>query len=229
MLVLAAVVLLWLGARSPAARAADAGTLAHQISTGQNRVSALSGAVGADNGRLRQLDAGISGLQSKIARIQSDLDAKRAELLQLRRELNAARVRLAGLKTYERRAMYVLSQQLPLGAAGAPAARVRAAAHRVHHHRGDRGVAPLVDRLVEPVQEQAADPAARDLPSRADGLGDPDQPAGSGREAPDAPQRRHPGLLTGGGLGSGTTCCSPARSAPTSTAQRSAAVTRPRP
>jgi peptidoglycan hydrolase CwlO-like protein len=114
-LVLAAVVLLWLGARSPAARAADAGTLAHQISTGQNRVSALSGAVGADNGRLRQLDAGISGLQSKVARIQSDLDAKRAELLQLRSELNAEQVSLASLKTYERRAMYVLSQQLVAG------------------------------------------------------------------------------------------------------------------
>jgi peptidoglycan hydrolase CwlO-like protein len=111
-LVLAAAVLLWLGARSPAAHAADAGTLARQISAGQNRVSALSGTVGADNGRLRQLDAGIVGLQSKIARIQSDLDAKRAELLQLRRELNAARVRLASLKTYERRARYVLSQQL---------------------------------------------------------------------------------------------------------------------
>jgi peptidoglycan hydrolase CwlO-like protein len=114
-LVLAAAVLVWLGARSPAARAADAGTLAQQISAGQNRVSALSGAVGAYNGRLRQLDAGISGLQSKIARIQSDLDAKLAELLQLRRELNAARARLASLKTYERRAMYVLSQQLVAG------------------------------------------------------------------------------------------------------------------
>jgi peptidoglycan hydrolase CwlO-like protein len=111
-LVLAAALLLWLGARSPAARAADPGALAQQISAGQNRVSALSGAVGADNGRLRQLDAGIAGLQSKIAGIQSDLDAKRAELLQLRRELNAARVRLASLKAYERKAKYVLSQQL---------------------------------------------------------------------------------------------------------------------
>ena len=71
-----------------------------QISAGQNRVSALSGAVGADNRRLRQLDAGISGLRSKIARFQSDLDAKRAELLRLRQELNAARVRLASLKAY---------------------------------------------------------------------------------------------------------------------------------
>jgi peptidoglycan hydrolase CwlO-like protein len=111
-LVVAAAVLLWPGVRSPVARAADPGALARQISAGQNRVSALSGAVGADNGRLRQLDAGIVGLQSRIARIQSDLDAKRAELLQLRQELNAARVRLAGLKTYERRAKYVLAQQL---------------------------------------------------------------------------------------------------------------------
>jgi len=50
--------------------------MAQKISAGQNRISALSGAVGADNGRLRQLDAGIAELQRKVARIQSDLDAK---------------------------------------------------------------------------------------------------------------------------------------------------------
>jgi peptidoglycan hydrolase CwlO-like protein len=112
LLLLAAAVSLWLGARSPAASAADPGALAQQIGAGQNRVSALSGAVGADNGRLRHLDARIAGLQSQIARIQSNLDAKRAELLRLRRELNAARVRLANLKAYERKAKYVLSQLL---------------------------------------------------------------------------------------------------------------------
>ncbi len=112
MLLLAAAVLLWLGALSPPARAAAAGTLGQKISAGENRVSTLSGAVGADNRNLRQLDAGISGLQRKIARFQSDLDAKRAELLHLRQELNAARVRLASLKTYQRRAMHALSQQL---------------------------------------------------------------------------------------------------------------------
>jgi peptidoglycan hydrolase CwlO-like protein len=114
-LVLAAAVLLWLGARSPAARAADPGALKQQISAGQNRVSALSGVVGSDNGRLRQLDAGIAGLQRKIARIQSDLDAKRAELLRLRGELNAARVRLARLTTFERTGKAVLSHQLVAG------------------------------------------------------------------------------------------------------------------
>lgn len=112
MLVLAAAVLLWLGARSPAARAADPGALAQQISAGQNRVSALSGVVGGDNGRLRKLDASIAGLQSKIARIQSDLNAKRAELLQLRRQLDGARARLASLTSFERRAIRVLSQHL---------------------------------------------------------------------------------------------------------------------
>ena len=112
MLVLVAAALYWLGVRSPAARAADPGALAQQISAGQNHVSALSGAVGADNGRLRQLDASMAGLQSKIARIQSDLDAKRAELLQLRGELNAARARLVSLQAYERKAKYALSQQL---------------------------------------------------------------------------------------------------------------------
>jgi peptidoglycan hydrolase CwlO-like protein len=111
-LLVAAAALIWLGALSPAARAAASANLVQQISAGQNRVSALSGAVGADNRRLRELDAGISGLQSKIARFQSDLAAKRAELLQLRQELNASRLRLASLKTYERRAMHVLSQQL---------------------------------------------------------------------------------------------------------------------
>ncbi len=114
-LVLAAVAVFWLGARSPAARAADPGALGQQISAGQSRVSALSGTVGAENGRLRELDAGIAGLQRRIARIQSDLDAQRAELLRLRRELDAARVRLARLKAYERTAKTVLSQLLVAG------------------------------------------------------------------------------------------------------------------
>ena len=111
-LLLAAAVLAWLGALSPAARAVAPGDLVHQISAGQSRVSALSGAVGADNRRLRSLDTGISGLQTRIARFQSELDAKRAELLRLRQELNASRAKLASLKTYERTAMRVLSQQL---------------------------------------------------------------------------------------------------------------------
>jgi peptidoglycan hydrolase CwlO-like protein len=111
-LVLTAAVLLWLGLRSQAARAADPGAMAQKISAGQNRISALSGAVGAENGRLRQLDAGIVGLQSRIARIQSDLDAQRTELLDLTRELNAARVSLARLKAYERRAKSALAQEL---------------------------------------------------------------------------------------------------------------------
>ena len=114
-LVLVAAVLVCLGAQPPVARAADAGALAQRISAGQSRVSALSGTVGNDNGRLRTLDAGIAGLESKIARIQSDLDAKRAELLQLRGELNAAQVRLSSLEAFERRAKYVLSQQLVAG------------------------------------------------------------------------------------------------------------------
>jgi peptidoglycan hydrolase CwlO-like protein len=86
--------------------------MAQKISAGQNRISALSGAVGAENGRLRQLDAGIAGLQSRIARIQSDLDAQRTELLDLTRELKAARVSLARLKAYERRAKSALAQEL---------------------------------------------------------------------------------------------------------------------
>lgn len=115
MLVLVAVVVLSVGARSPAARAADPGALAQQISAGQDRVSALSGVVGGENRRLQRLDTGIAGLQSKIARIQSDLDAKRAELLQLRTQLNTARARLASLKSFEQRAKYALSQQLIAG------------------------------------------------------------------------------------------------------------------
>lgn len=111
-LVLATAVLLWLGARLPAASAAAPGALAQQISAGQNRVSALSGVVGGYNGRLRELDANIAGLESKIARIQSDLNAKRTELLHVRDELNAARARVASLTSLERRGMSILSQQL---------------------------------------------------------------------------------------------------------------------
>ncbi len=112
LVVLAVGALLWLCASSPAARAANPAALQQQISSGQNKVSALSGAVGADNGRLRTLDANIAQLRSKIARIQSDLDAKRAELLRLRLALNAARARLARLKAYEARAQHALSQEL---------------------------------------------------------------------------------------------------------------------
>lgn len=112
MLVLAAAVVVWLGTRSPAARAADSGSLAQRISSAQGRVSSLAGAVGADNGRLRVLDAAIAGLERRIARIQSDLDAKRAELLRLRAELDAARLRLASLVARERKDKVVLSNML---------------------------------------------------------------------------------------------------------------------
>lgn len=111
-LVLTAAVLLWLGVRSQSARAADPGAITQRISAGQQRISALSGAVGAENGRLRQLYAGIAELQGKIARIQSDLHAKLAELAELRSELNTARIRLARLKAYERRAKSVLAHML---------------------------------------------------------------------------------------------------------------------
>ncbi|MGH2842548.1 MAG: hypothetical protein ACRDKL_03040 [Solirubrobacteraceae bacterium] len=112
MLLLAAAIPLWLGMRSPTARAADPGALTQRISAGENRVSALSRTVGEDNGRLGQLGASIAGLQNRIARIQSELDARRAELLQVRRELGAARARLVNLESYERRAKNVLRQQL---------------------------------------------------------------------------------------------------------------------
>lgn len=111
-LVPAIAAVLWLGAGSPAARAANAGALTQQISAGENRVSALSQTVGKDNGRLRQLNASITGLESKIARIQNELATDRAELLQLRRELAAARVRLASLISYEHKARLVLAQQV---------------------------------------------------------------------------------------------------------------------
>lgn len=120
-LVAASATLLVLGAavlvsvRSPAARAASVGSLHHQISTGQGKISALAGAVRAASNRLGHLGASIGSLQRQISRIQADLDAKRAELLKLRTALAAARIRLAQLEAFEAHAQTVLSQQLVNG------------------------------------------------------------------------------------------------------------------
>lgn len=117
-LVLTAASLFWSGVRPQPASAAGPGAMAQRISAGQNRISALSGVVGSENGKLRQLDAGIAALQSRIARIQSELDAQRSELLALTKELNAARVSLARLKAYERKAKGALAQVLVAGYEG---------------------------------------------------------------------------------------------------------------
>ncbi len=109
-LVCAAIVLLT--AHSPSADAASTGQLQQQISAGQSKISGLSGAVSAANGRLAQLGSSIAGLQRQISGIQADLNAKRAALLKLRAELTAAQRRLAQLEAFEARAQTVLSQQL---------------------------------------------------------------------------------------------------------------------
>ena len=103
-------------------------------------------------------------------------------------------------------AQAVDAARLPLGAARRIYCR-RSAAWPVeidHDRRTIERLAALADWAIEPQQEQAADPAARDLPAGSDGLGAPGQSAGSRREAPDAPERRHPGVLAGGGLGAGS-------------------------
>ena len=93
--------------------------------------------------------------------------------------------------------------RLPVGVEGASAAGVRRAVAQVHHARAGRRLAPRANGPVEPQQEHALDPAARDLPPGADGLGSSGQPAGPSGEAPDASERRHPGVLARGGLGAG--------------------------
>ena len=99
------------GASHPA-RAATQSQLRQRIHAGQGAVSALSGAVSADNKRIRSLGASAAALESQIARLQTDLDAKRAELLKLRSELEAARTRLAQLQARQTHDQQVLAQQL---------------------------------------------------------------------------------------------------------------------
>jgi murein DD-endopeptidase MepM/ murein hydrolase activator NlpD len=96
---------------SPVARAAP-GQLQQQISAGEGRVSALSGAVSSAQDRVNRLSASAAALQAQVSRLQSDLNVKRARLLALRAQLDRAQTRLAHLEAYERRAESVLAQQL---------------------------------------------------------------------------------------------------------------------
>jgi murein DD-endopeptidase MepM/ murein hydrolase activator NlpD len=107
-----AIAIVWLSSGPPPARAAGTAGLKQKISSGQNRVSSLSGAVGAASKRVAGLNSSISALEGQISRIQSNLDADRAQLLKLRTELDSARIRLAQLQAAERRTQAVLSQQL---------------------------------------------------------------------------------------------------------------------
>jgi murein DD-endopeptidase MepM/ murein hydrolase activator NlpD len=107
--VVAAVALL---SRAPAARGANVGQLQQQISSGQNKISNLSGAVSSASGKISQLQSSIAPLESKLTRIQADLDAKRAELLKLQDKLNRAKARLAQLEAFQARAEKILAQHL---------------------------------------------------------------------------------------------------------------------
>ena len=101
-----------LSSSAPVARAASAGQLKQRITSGQGRVSALSGTVRAASGRIGQLDASIAALALRLSRIQADIDAKNRQLDKLRVELAAAQTRLGQLETFEAHAERVLEQQL---------------------------------------------------------------------------------------------------------------------
>jgi murein DD-endopeptidase MepM/ murein hydrolase activator NlpD len=98
------------GARS--AHAASVPQLQRKISSGENQISNLAGAVSAESGRLSQLNGSIAGLEQRIGRLQAYLDARRAELLRVRAQLDSARVRLANLQAFAARAESVLAAQL---------------------------------------------------------------------------------------------------------------------
>ena len=105
----AALVLLVHG---PIARAASSGQLQQQISSGQSRVSSLSGTVSAAANRLARLDANIASLEHQIGSIEARLNAQRAQLLKVWNERDAARARLAKLEHYQAYAEGVLSRHL---------------------------------------------------------------------------------------------------------------------
>jgi murein DD-endopeptidase MepM/ murein hydrolase activator NlpD len=105
----AAVALL---SRAQPARGADVGQLQQQISSGQNRISGLSGALGAASAKISQLQSSIGPLESKLTRLQADLDARRAELLKLQDQLSRAKSRLAQLEAFQAHAETILAQHL---------------------------------------------------------------------------------------------------------------------
>ena len=96
----------------PIARAASSGQLQQQISSGQSRVSSLSGTVSAAGNRLDRLNANITSLEHQIGSIEARLNAQRAQLLKVWNERDAARARLAKLEHYEAYAEGVLSRHL---------------------------------------------------------------------------------------------------------------------
>ena len=110
--VTAVVMCALLGGGSPLARAAGTGQLQQQISAGQGRVSALSGAVSAADQRANELAASAASMEPQISRIQADLNTKRDQLLALRTKLASSRERLVGLQASERRADAILAQQV---------------------------------------------------------------------------------------------------------------------
>src|ERR1700727_2792402 len=110
--VTAIVISVFLTGILPVARAASPGQLRQQISAGQGRVSALSGAVSQADQRANELAASAASTVTQIARIQADLNVKRDSLLALRAKADRASQRLAQLQASERRVDGVLPQQL---------------------------------------------------------------------------------------------------------------------
>ena len=98
--------------RGPVARAASSGQLQQQISSRQNQVSSLSGAVNAAGNRLDQLNSNIATLEHQIGAIESKLTAQHAQLLKVWNERDAARARLAKLEHDQAYAEGVLSGHL---------------------------------------------------------------------------------------------------------------------
>jgi murein DD-endopeptidase MepM/ murein hydrolase activator NlpD len=110
--VTAIVISVFLTGILPVARAASPGQLRQQISAGQERVSALSGAVSQAHQRANELAASAASTVTQISRLQADLNVKRDSLLALRAKAGRASQRLALLQASERRVDGVLAQQL---------------------------------------------------------------------------------------------------------------------
>jgi murein DD-endopeptidase MepM/ murein hydrolase activator NlpD len=102
----------WLLVRSPTAHAATAGQLQQQISSGQSRISSLSGSVASYSSRLSRLGGTIGGLEGRISTIQTRLAPELGELARTRIQLARARNQLQQLEALEAHAESVLAQQL---------------------------------------------------------------------------------------------------------------------
>jgi peptidoglycan hydrolase CwlO-like protein len=108
----AVVILVAASSSSAASSETTAGSLQHQLTAGQQRVTQLAGTAASAGQRVHTLGSGIAALKHQLAGLQRDLSGRRTRLLTLRDQLEAADTKLGGLERTKAAAERLLAQQL---------------------------------------------------------------------------------------------------------------------